>query len=86
MIDIIERLRKQLKRHRRPGDPSIGLEYNKIVLDRRVSLYIYSADIARAPNVVSDDFEFKDVHAEARRINCYRSFVDFKSRKVKGRF
>lgn len=67
------------------GDPSRGLEYNKISTGRGVSKKIYDVDIARTPQIVSDDLEFIDVHARAENINKMRNLVDYVSHRVKGR-
>lgn len=67
------------------NDPSKGIEYNQLVPNRRVSRFIYSADIARNPQIVGNDIRFIDVQAEARFVNSERDLVDNEVRRIKGR-
>lgn len=86
MIDLL----KSLRRARRMfDDPTKGIEYNKLVPNRRVSRDIYGADIARNPQIVGDDhgdgFRFIDVQAEARLVNFERVMIDRETRRARGR-
>lgn len=82
MMDLLNAFRRT---RRLFDDPTKGIEYNQLVPNRNVSKYIYTADIARNPQIVSEGLQFVDVQAEARFINSQRDLVDSKVRRVKGR-
>jgi hypothetical protein len=64
------------------GTPTIGLEYNNIINDHRVSGMIYSADIARNPRVVNERLMRIDVLAKAAKANSHSQLVQYKVSKV----
>jgi hypothetical protein len=73
------------KRAIKHSDPSIGLEYNKIQMNYRVSRYKYRLDIARSPKVYSSSKGLIDVNASATEINSHRALIEYKKNRVKGR-
>jgi len=82
MMDML----KAFSRARRIfANPTKGIEYNQLIPNRGVSKYIYTADIARNPQIVKDTFERIDVQAEARFANSERDLIDNQARRVTGR-
>lgn len=88
LLDFLKKLAKERasgKRIFRHGDPAKGIEYNTINPTYLVSKKIWSADIARTPQVVRDLTVRTDVHGEAWVANKMNSMIDYKSHKCKGR-
>lgn len=89
---FLEQMRAAHKAGRRTvrhGDPSKGLEYNKLATDYKTSRRVLSVDIARTPQIVKEDehgrLVFIDVQAEAFKVNNMRNMIDYVSSRVKGR-
>ena len=82
MMDLL----KAFSRARRIfANPTKGIEYNKIMPNRRVSRCIYGVDIARNPQIVGQGLVRIDVQAEARFANSERDLVNNHDRRVTGR-
>lgn len=90
--DFIKQLRKEAKawdssgrRPLRAGDSAKGLEYNEMNATYRVCKKLWSADIARTPQVVKGFGDRTDVHGEAQAVNRYNNMINYRDQRAKGR-
>ena len=66
-------------------DPTNGLDYNKLSLNRRVSRGVWLVDIARSPYAERSLWNRINVQAEAGLVNSQRDSLSPRERRVKGR-
>lgn len=72
------------KRYFRHGDPTLGLEYNKIIKGHFISRRLMQVDIARTPLAIRSTENHVNVHGMVRKANRAVAMISFKEFKCKG--
>lgn len=84
-LDRIRKITSSGRRVNLHSNPSNGLEYNKMSVNRDVSRLKYRFDIAHDSQVLRDFGSAANLHNRARKANSWNVLVQYRASKVNGR-